>query len=190
MDYYKGKLGCGNCYHFFYVNIGGKVLPWCFHKSYSGLIESLKFANDCPEYNRVNNIFNTIEPDEMTKTRKNQRNNKIKRRVEVYRYHYKIINKVAYIISRYSYWVVILSDDKEHLYHQNMIKLSDYEQMYLLEKPEFHLQIKLPNSPMAIKEIFDIIDSHDRYVLEERFNAASRSKNFIPTDFGTPHNGI
>lgn len=179
---YKKILNCKDCYFFFNVNIGGKMYPWCFHTSNNGLIRNARIANHCSGYDDFKDNVD-LKPDSMSKNQKDQRNNKIKRKSQIFRFHYKINNKIAYIISRFSHWIIVLSDDKEHLYHQNITKPYEYEHMLLFNKPEFHLHKVLDNSPMAIQELFEEIENHDIYVLKHRYQASIRSEKFNPDSF-------
>lgn len=162
------------------------MYQWCFHKNHHGIIENFRIANNCHDYSEIENIID-LKPDGMSRNKKEQRNNKIKRKAQVFRFHYKINDRIAYIVSRFSHWIIILSGDKEHLFHQNMINLKEYEEMLLSEQPQFHLHKVIDNSPMAIQELFDEIENHDIYVLEDRYQASIKSKRFTPTDFDTPH---
>lgn len=186
LDPSSNNLNCKDCYFLYNINIGGQMYSWCFHKDYHGMIKDLKIANKCCGYSEIENIID-LEPDEMSRNKKGQRNNKIKRKSQIFRFHYKINNKIAYIISRFSHWIIILSGGKEHLFHQNMTSLKEYEEMLLSEQPQFHLHRVIDNSPMAIQKLFDEIENHDIYVLENRYQASIKSKKFTPTDFGTPH---
>lgn len=186
---YKGDmyLHCVDCHHFFNVNIGGNIYNWCFNTTYNGLIESIDFANNCLEYKEMISPIG-VAPDEMSRNKKEQRNKKIKRKVQVFRYHYKLVNRVAYVISRYDYWIIVLSNNAEYLFHQNIREeggLGGYENMMLNDNPEFHLHSTLPNSPLAIHNIFNIIDNHDKYVLDNRIHKGVNELTITP--FDTPH---
>ncbi|MCQ4925036.1 hypothetical protein NE686_18185 [Tissierella carlieri] len=179
-------INCRKCYFFKNVNIGGKMHNWCFNTTQYGLIKDVKKAINCNHYNDFNYDFGLIS-DLLSRTRREQRNNKIKRKCQIFRFHYSIKDRVAIIVSRFSHWVIILSGDKEHLFHQNMSKLYEYEQMQLFKQPDFHLHKIVDDSPMAIQQLFEEIENHDIYVLKHRYHGSIKSEGFKPADFGTPH---
>lgn len=166
---------CNDCYFFKIVNIGGKSYNWCFNTNHDGFIRDVKVARYCKEFSEFKNITD-LAPDFMSRNQKEQRNKKIKRKCQVFRYHYSINNKVASIISRYSHWLIILSNNKEYLFHQNIDKNHEYEYMYTYVQPDFHIHKVVDNTPMAIQILFEEIESHDIYVLKHRYQASIREK--------------
>lgn len=181
-------INCRKCYFFKNVNIGGKMYNWCFNTTQHGQIKDVKKAINCSQYNDYSIDFN-LTLDLLTKNQREQRNNKIKKKCQIFRFHYSIKDRVAVIISRFSHWVIILSDDKEHLFHQNQntSKYYEYEQMPLFKKPDFHLHKVIDNSPMAIHQLFEEIENHDVYALKHRYHKSITDGKFKPTEFGTSH---
>lgn len=179
------SLKCHNCYFFKNVNLGGRAYNWCFHTNFHGVLFKIK-KTSCSGYDEFRNIFD-IKPDYLSKNQRIQRNNKVKRKCQVFRFHYSINNQIISIISRYSHWIIILSSDKEHLFHQNISKLYEYEQMQLFNKPQFHLHKVIDNSPMAIQSLFEEIDNHDTYALKYRYQGSIKRDGFKATDFNTSH---
>ncbi len=164
---------CFKCYFFKNVNIGGKMYHWCFNTANNGHIKNVNKADYCNQYNDYDIDFG-LASDLLTRTQREQRNNKIKKKCQIFRFHYSIKDRVAIIISRFSHWVIILSDDKEHLFHQsqNTSKGYEYGQMPVFNKPDFHLHRVIDNTPMTIHKIFEEIENHDVYVLKYRYHAS------------------
>jgi len=161
---------CRSCYFYKNVNIGGKMYAWCFNQDYNGLISDVSKAKECTYVSPIDLFFDIIV-DKLSRNQNQQRNNKIKSKCQTFRFHYSIENGIADIISRYSHWILVLSDNKEHLYHQNMniFNSTDYSSMYLTNKPDFHLHKIFENSPMTVYQAFKEIEKHDTYVLENRY---------------------
>lgn len=172
----KNYIRCDkDCYFFKYVNVGGRMYKWCFHKCNNGLIDSTKFAKECIYFCDTILDFG-LSIDELPRNQKEQRNKKIKQKSKVFRYHYSIRNKVAHIISKFDHWILILSNNEEHLFHQNIGRVAEYADVMLLNPAEFHLHKVLRNEPMAIQQMFEIIENHDIYVLKNRYHASIKKQ--------------
>ncbi len=108
---------------------------------------------------------NRIVIDKLNSKQNISRKLKVKKMAATYHYQYKIVDGIVYIGSRYDYWTIILSDNKEHLFHKNSIfnfKTNENN------KTEYHLQGVYENLPTTIFRIFRDIEAHDRHVLESR----------------------
>lgn len=177
---------CRKCYFFKNTNVGGKMYKWCFNTAQNGLIRDTDIANHCSYYDDLNSYYG-LSPDLLGRNKKQQRSNKIKNKCQIFRFHYSIRDQVAIIISRFSHWKIILSGGKEHLFHQNIVNMYEYQNMQLFEQPGFHLHEVIENSPMAIQKNFEIIEEHDIYILKNRYHKSIASEKFEAMDFGTPH---
>jgi len=170
---------CCNCYFYKNVNIGGIFYPWCYNSFENGLLIGLTKARECQYFCLIADILNIVL-QYLTRNQKLQRNNKIKQKCKIFRYSYNIENQVASIVSRFGHWILVLSDNKEHLFHLNMsistINVKDYYDMFKIDKPDFHLHKVYENKPMAIQQVFNDIENHDIYVLNNRYHASIRFK--------------
>lgn len=163
---------CRECYFYANVNIGGIMYAWCFNQVCQGLINDVDKAKGCIYATDSGILGIDIPADILSFNQKQKRCNKIKNKSKIFRFSYSVNNRVVNIISRFSHWVLILSEGKEYLYHQNtkVHEAPEYASMFYFDKPQFHLHKVFDNNdPMAIHQAFVEIENHDAYVLKNRY---------------------
>ena len=148
---------CSECIYFKVVPLIGNELLWCFQKSISKEVEDISQGLSCPFHIRQNKILD-FKPDRLSKNDSKIRNTKIRKMACMFRFPYSIVDRVASIVSRHDYWILILKDNLEYLYHKNRVKI---------EGSEYHLQ-KSFKKDLGVENAFIYIDGHDYYVFNNR----------------------
>lgn len=153
---------CDKCFYFYSILIAGERVYWCFNKNILK-VRNISDGLYCEHYMRqklpIDLPVYTYTSKENVKRKK-----LIKKTADIYRFSYKFLDNVAYIISRYGYWLIIRSDNTERLYHRDY----SFDDNCFKHESAYHFQKAFIVSTMVGVEMFKYIDSHDRYVIEHR----------------------
>ncbi len=154
---------CDMCIFFRFIPYQFGTIRWCFSSEINHQIISVEDGHNCLQFKRQL-LPVDINIKRQSKVNRKKRREKIIKMALTFRYNFRIIDEIAYLDSRYEHWLLLLSDDKEHLYHKN----SEYIPTALGKKDDFHIQKIFKNEPLVIFKVFEYIEDHDKYVLRER----------------------